>query len=126
MSDQLFLPIIDTQTDSRELNKVNENKVGFTRGDVNRAGEIFRKADTLTPENLGWAADILGKWRARHNYPINTFQATLRHKLKRIDKEALVAQRLKRIPSIVEKLRRFPDMQLVRMQDIGGLRAVVG
>lgn len=61
-----------------------------------------------------------------HNYPINTFQATLRKRLHWIDRKSLVAQRLKRIPSIVEKLRRFPDMELARMQDIGGLRAVVG
>jgi len=56
---------------------------------------------------------------------MNTFQATLRHKLKSIDAKALVAQRLKRTPSIVNKLRRFDTMKLARMQDIGGLRAVV-
>lgn len=61
-----------------------------------------------------------------HNYPINTFQATMRKRLQSIDRNALVAQRLKRIPSIIDKLRRFPDMELARMQDIGGLRAVVG
>nr|MBP6823711.1 RelA/SpoT domain-containing protein [Acidobacteriota bacterium] len=61
-----------------------------------------------------------------HGYPINTFQATLRLKLKTIDDEAIVAQRLKRAPSIILKLRRFDGMRLARMQDIGGLRAVVG
>ena len=38
---------------------------------------------------------------------------------------SLVAQRLKRTPSIVEKLRRFESMSLDRMQDIGGLRVIV-
>ncbi len=42
-----------------------------------------------------------------------------------IDEKGLVAQRLKRSPSIVSKLKRFSGMQLSRMQDIGGLRAVV-
>jgi hypothetical protein len=97
----------------------------YSRGDVNRAGDIFRNAASSGEERL-WAAKVLGDWRAGHNYPINTFQATLRQKLKAIDEKALVAQRLKRIPSIISKLRRFPDMQLARMQDIGGLRAVVG
>ena len=101
------------------------NKQQFTRGDVNRAGIIFRDVAGSSSDKLLWAVGILGKWRAMHNYPINTFQATLRQRLKAIDKDALVAQRLKRIPSIIEKLRRFPDMQLARMQDIGGLRAVV-
>lgn len=35
---------------------------------------------------------------------------------------ALAARRLKRMPSIVGKLRRFPKMQASRMQDIGGWR----
>jgi hypothetical protein len=56
---------------------------------------------------------------------MNTFQATLRQKLKAIDSRAIVAQRLKRAPSIILKLERFEGMNLARMQDIGGLRAVV-
>jgi ppGpp synthetase/RelA/SpoT-type nucleotidyltranferase len=39
---------------------------------------------------------------------------------------ALVAQRLKRTPSIIAKLKRFESMDLARMHDIGGLRAVLG
>jgi putative GTP pyrophosphokinase len=33
---------------------------------------------------------------------------------------------MKRAPSIVSKLQRFDGMNLARMQDIGGLRAVLG
>lgn len=68
---------------------------------------------------------VLTNWRACHGYPINTFQATLRNKLTKIDPDALVAQRLKRTPSIIKKLQRIEGMNLARMQDIGGLRAVV-
>ena len=50
----------------------------------------------------------------------------MRQKLKSIDGSAIVAQRLTRAPSIILKLQRFDGMQLARMQDIGGLRAVVG
>jgi putative GTP pyrophosphokinase len=56
---------------------------------------------------------------------MNTFQATLRQKLKGVDEKAIVAQRLKRAPSIILKLQRFEGMKLARMQDIGGLRVVV-
>jgi hypothetical protein len=77
-------------------------------------------------EDLAWAADVLTNWRACHGYPINTFQATLRNMLKAIDKQAIVDQRLKRAPSIILKLQRFEGMKLARMQDIGGLRAIVG
>lgn len=45
--------------------------------------------------------------------------------MKKVDGDALVAQRLKRLPSILNKLKRIKGMNLARMQDIGGLRAVV-
>ena len=96
----------------------------YSKSKVNKAGKIlvnFRDID----DDFMWAFDVVDNWRVCHGYPINTFQATLRQKLKNIDSKALVAQRLKRLPSIVGKLIRISGMQLARMQDIGGLRAVV-
>lgn len=108
-------------------------KPEYSRGQVNKAGDILRayaqSTDAVPIEQLdewSWAYNVLANWRACHNYPINTFQATLRSRLKGIDKEATVAQRLKRFPSIVLKLQRFEAMELARMQDIGGLRAILG
>ena len=49
----------------------------------------------------------------------------LRQASSRVSKDWLVAQRLKRVPSIGQKLRRFDKMKLSRMQDIGGARSVV-
>ncbi|MFH1447171.1 MAG: RelA/SpoT domain-containing protein, partial [Chloroflexota bacterium] len=100
-------------------------KPKFSKSKVNRAGEILA-LDGESHQEAGWAHKVLINWRACHGYPINTFQATLRNRLKSIDKKAIVAQRLKRTPSIVSKLRRFSAMKLSRMHDIGGLRAVVG
>ena len=96
----------------------------LSRNQVNRAGAIL-VSDSAPAEEIVRAHFVLGHWRACHGYPINTFQATLRTKLKRVDGDAIVAQRLKRTPSIISKLKRFDSMQLARMQDIGGLRAVV-
>lgn len=98
----------------------------YSKSQVNRAGEILVTPDAYSEEEQEWAGRVLANWRACHGYPINTFQATLRQKLKAIDDNAIVAQRLKRAPSIILKLQRFDGMQLARMQDIGGLRAVVG
>lgn len=100
----------------------------FSRSQVNRAGQLLISPLTTTDalSDWLWAYDVLSNWRACHGYPINTFQSTLRQKLRRIDSNALVAQRLKRLPSISNKLERYPSMSLARMQDIGGLRAVVG
>ena len=69
---------------------------------VRKAGSVLAgRSDVMTEDQ---AMDILSKWRALHAYPINTLQAYLRGVLKRNKfAGAIVAQRLKRTPSIVEK-----------------------
>lgn len=96
----------------------------YSRGQVNRAGELLAFGTPGTTD-FDWALEVLTNWRSCHNYPINTFQATLRARLKSLDATAIVAQRLKRAPSIISKLQRFDQMKLARMQDVGGLRAVM-
>jgi putative GTP pyrophosphokinase len=100
----------------------------YSRKQVQRAGDVLAKykmPDVTDFDKWIDAYRVLTNWRACHGYPINTFQSTLRTKLKKIDADALVAQRLKRLPSIINKLQRLHGMNLARMQDIGGLRAVV-
>ena len=92
---------------------------------INRAGKLLAKG-SATPEELARARDLVNRWRACHAYPLNTFQATLRTKLSRnYPQNAIVAQRLKRMPTIIDKLRRYPAMQLTTMQDIAGVRAIL-
>ena len=98
----------------------------YSKSQVNRAGRILANSEAFSSADQKWADDVLANWRACHVYPINTFQATLRTKLKAGYGKHIVAQRLKRAPSIIAKLQRFDRMLLARMQDIGGLRAVVG
>ena len=89
----------------------------FSRSQVNKAGEILvreMESSDFDVDEWLWAFDVLSNWRACHGYPINTFQATLRQKLKQIDSDALVAQRLKRTPSILAKLHRFSNMSFPR------------
>lgn len=89
-----------------------------------RAGEVLRE-QTSGPE-FEDAIKTLSDWRSLFAYPLNTFNVTLRKKCASLGfKAVIVARRLKRTPSIVAKLRRFPEMQLGRMQDIGGLRVIV-
>ena len=96
----------------------------FSNGEVRRAGDVLR-LEAAPVADLEWANHVLANWRASHAYPLNTFQSTLRRKLRGIDREGVVAERLKRAPSVVAKLKRFPTMTLVQMQDIAGLRAIV-
>ena len=53
-------------------------------------------------------------------------QNYLRSKSTGVDRRSLVAQRIKRLPSIECKLRRFSSINLSQMRDIGGCRSVVG
>lgn len=96
----------------------------FTRGQINRAG-IMLLDQGAAEEAKGHALDLINHWRACHAYPINTFQATLRWRLRKVCANPLVATRLKRLPSIAKKLEVNNGMKLARMQDVGGLRAVV-
>jgi len=50
---------------------------------------------------------------------------TLRQRAKIVSHHALIAQRLKRLPSIAIKLKHNPAMKLSQMQDIGGCRAIM-
>lgn len=96
----------------------------YSKSQVNRAGDVLTDLGS-SDEDFHWAVEVFNNWRAAHAYPVNTFQVTLRKHVRRLDQSALVAQRLKRAISILNKLDRFPTMKLARMQDIGGIRAVL-
>lgn len=96
------------------------------RKKVDNAGHVLTDSQA-SPESVEDALTILNNWRSAHGYPMNTFQATLRHKAKNVDSNSLVVQRLKRVPSIINKLKRdqTKTMTLSQMQDIAGCRAVL-
>jgi len=81
--------------------------------------------DDVTDEDFDEALDVINNWRSSHSFPLNTFQTGLRKKARGLDTRAVIAQRLKRLSYIELKLELIPQMQLSRMQDIGGCRAVV-
>jgi hypothetical protein len=95
---------------------------------VMRAGERLIRQDIYLPENLvelNCAFDILSYWRFCHAKPLENALEKIQPEIIKIDSTAIFAKRLKRFPSIVLKLRRFPRMNLKNMQDIGGCRIVV-
>ncbi len=93
---------------------------------VDLAGGIIIDPEA-TPLQEEEAFQIVNNWRACHYFPLNTFQVGLRRKAQAITRKAIVAQRIKRLSSIKEKLDRFKskDLTLSEMQDIGGCRAIV-
>jgi ppGpp synthetase/RelA/SpoT-type nucleotidyltranferase len=71
--------------------------------------------------------EIVNNWRASHNLPLFVIRKTLEKRAKRISEHAIVAQRIKRLPSISRKLRdnQFAHLKLSQIQDIGGCRAIM-
>lgn len=98
----------------------------YDRKDVDAAGRKLAHLafPVTTMEGLG-ALQIINNWRSSHAYPLNIFQMTLRRRARRIEKDAIVAQRTKRLESIHAKLARQPSMRMTQMQDIAGCRAVM-
>ncbi len=50
---------------------------------------------------------------------------TMRGFAERESSEVIVSSRLKRLPTLLDKLGRHPNMKITRMQDIGGCRAIL-
>jgi putative GTP pyrophosphokinase len=95
----------------------------LTKEKINQAGYyLIEKSRKLSESE---ANTILREFRFIHQHPMTLFRHTIDRKLKKHNIEALVSQRLKRIPSIIKKLKIHKKMNLSRMQDIGGLRIVV-
>jgi ppGpp synthetase/RelA/SpoT-type nucleotidyltranferase len=67
---------------------------------------------------------VIDNWRSSHSMPLQVMKMMLKGRAKSVDPDAIVAQRLKRLPSIRAKLQR-ETMRLQQMQDLGGCRAIV-
>ena len=96
-------------------------KVENSRNQIKKAGKCLAKG---TPDIFDEqkARDVLDNWRAAHAYPLQVIASNLRRRAK--DRDMLVVQRLKRLDSIVAKLKRQPWISLYDMQDLSGCRVI--
>jgi hypothetical protein len=109
----------------------------YTRSQVDNAGRALVREDEAPTDDISdpafheWmrgyenSLAIINNWRSSHSFPLNTFQVGLRRKARQVSRAPLIAQRIKRLSSIDLKLRRFKNLRLSQMQDIGGCRAVL-
>jgi putative GTP pyrophosphokinase len=116
------------------------HKSRHTKGEVNRAGALIRDLkerldrDGAAPleededRRLDEAWDALTWWRSLHARPLSTVAANLRYHVDqaggRLEDRIVVTQRLKRLPTLIEKLGRESG-SVTQMHDIGGVRAVL-
>lgn len=92
----------------------------YSGNQIEKAGRILSNP-SITDEERSNALKVLNNWRASHAYPLQIICDNLRKN----NPNAIVVQRLKRLDSIIGKLKRFPQMNLYRMQDLGGCRVIV-
>lgn len=90
---------------------------------VRRASKIVGKG-TGTPEETEEGRAVLSNYRMAHAFPLNAVTVTVRKRALEVHRDAVVAQRHKRLPTILDKLERHPSMSVTTMQDLGGCRVV--
>lgn len=93
----------------------------YSKKQITKAGKILTFTKDVQLKDANHALDVLNNWRSSHAYPLQI----IARKLRRDNPNAIVVQRLKRLDSIIGKLQRFPEMDLYRMQDLGGCRVIV-
>lgn len=102
---------------------------------VNRAGGVLvehlrasaareRRRVGQAEAELIEAIDIIDWWREAHAKPLSRVATNLRS-YAAAEGGPVITQRLKRLPTMVGKMLRTPGMKLARMEDIGGVRAVL-
>lgn len=91
---------------------------------VQRASRTIGKG-TGTREEILAARDVLSNYRLAHAFPLNAVTMTVRQRALDVNSNAVIAERRKRLPTILDKLRRHPTMSVTTMQDLGGCRVVL-
>lgn len=97
----------------------------FSLSQIGKAGKRLRKEDTPS-EQRDSSLEILAYWRTQHSEPLKIAFSELKSASVEHDKQSLLALREKRAKSIIDKLKRERTMNLTKMQDIAGCRAIVG
>lgn len=92
---------------------------------IMKAGDALRNFNRISPDEFRETVDVISYWRQLHEEPVKNALASIKSVVDKLDRDALFARRMKRIPSIYSKLDRYPRMSLYKMNDIGGCRVIV-
>ncbi|MEZ9954281.1 RelA/SpoT domain-containing protein [Vibrio splendidus] len=115
---------------ANEQYKDQKKPLKFSKKKINNAARDIRHG-AQNHERLE-AIDKIQNFREFHLYPLMLMKNHLVRTAKRVSPKVVVARRLKRLPTIIDKLER-PTLdgqnqnaiKLTRMQDIAGCRAIV-
>lgn len=126
-------PVVPACVAQEDSSMADWVKREHTKGEIDRAGKAlvpWWKAtgfdqDGLTSLQVGQYYAIIQNWRASHAMPLLTCRMLLNSRARKVEKGALIAQRMKRFASVMDKLSREQKMPLSQMQDLGGCRAIL-
>lgn len=98
----------------------------MTNGEIDRLGQKIGASAEVSQEDL----NKLQEFRQTFQEPISNVFNFVLGVARKVDKQCIVTYRIKRIDTIVEKLRRFHEnpngkMNLSRMWDIAGCRCIL-
>lgn len=114
---------MEQPVEKRLWEEVAWKTIEYSKNKIKQSGAAIAKNDfSKISEND--SRIIINNWRAAHAYPLQVIYVYCSNKSK-IYKNAIVVQRLKRLESITAKLQRNPEMNIVRMQDLGGCRMIM-
>lgn len=98
----------------------------MTKGEIDRLGQRIQSSKDIAIEDL----NILQEYRQSFQEAVANVFSFVLETARKIDKQSIVTFRIKRIDTIVEKLKRFEEnsngrMSLSRMGDIAGCRCIL-
>ncbi len=106
------------------MNRRKWKRCEHSRKQIIRAGKAIKRVSFLYGELFCPEILVVNNWRASHAYPMHIIYMHLRRMIEK-RKDCIVAERLKRLESIVSKLRDGRCNNLWTMQDLGGCRLIV-
>ena len=95
----------------------------ISKSQVDKAGKKIRESLNKN-STYKKSINVVKKWRSNHSESLRSVRYHIEYEGKKIDNGSLTIQRLKRIISIENKLKRS-TVRLSKMQDIGGCRIIV-
>lgn len=96
----------------------------LSKSKVDRAGKLLSNPNSEYDEKMLEFDLVFDEYRRSHLEPLTQLTLELQSWLQNHNKSYYIAQRLKRKPQILRKLRRF-SIRLTQLQDIGGCRVIV-
>lgn len=96
----------------------------YSKKQINKAGKLIGSG-TGTRVEIMEARDKVSNFRSAHAYPLFSVTIHVRKNALKVNPNAIIARRLKRLPTIIDKLERHPNMNVTTMHDLGGCRVIL-